>query len=276
MFKIGDYNKLIIDRSTSVGMYLTDGEGNDVLLPNKYVQNSFDIGDEISVFIYKDYEQRWVATTLTPWFKINEFSNLKVRSVTDQGAFLECGLEKDLFVPHREQSLKMREGFWYVVYVYEDKQTNRLVASSKINKYVNNDNLEISAGNEVDLIIYETTPLGFNAIINQRYKGLIYHNEIFTEIKVGSKMKGFIKNIREDNTIDISLQPKGVKRLEEGAEFILSYLQKHQGTLHLSDKSDPEKISAVLKMSKKNFKKSIGILYKQKLILIHEDKITLV
>ncbi len=276
MFKIGDYNNLKIDRSTSVGLYLTDGEGNDVLLPNKYVKSSFTIGDEICVFVYKDYEQRWVATTLTPWFKINEFSSLRVRSVTEQGAFVECGLEKDLFVPHREQSIKMKEGFRYVVYVYEDTQTNRLVASSKINKYVNNEQLDIAAGDEVDLLIYETTPLGFNAIINQRYKGLIYHNEIFDEVKVGNKLKGYIKNIREDHTIDISLQAKGIKRLEEGAAFILSYLQTHEGILKLSDKSDPEKISALLKMSKKNFKKSIGILYKQKLIRILEDHIELV
>lgn len=276
MFKIGDYNKLIVDRNTSVGLYLTDGEGNDVLLPNKYVDESMDIGDEVIVFLYKDYEQRWVATTLTPWIKINEFASLRVRHATDKGAFLECGLEKDIFVPHREQSIKMKEGYRYVVYLYEDKKTNRLVASSKINRYVNNEELEVSPGDEVDLLIYETTPLGFNAIINQRHKGLIYHSDIFQDVKIGNKLKGFIKSIREDNTIDISLQPKGVKRLEEGAESILSYLKNHKGILNLSDKSSPEEIVSILKMSKKNFKKSIGILYKQKLIVINENNIVLV
>jgi hypothetical protein len=275
MFKLGDYNKLIIDRNTSVGFYLTDGEGNDVLLPNKYIKDEFDIGDEITVFLYKDYEQRWIATTLKPWIKINEFASLRVRSATDKGAFLECGLEKDIFVPHKEQSIKMQEGFRYVVYLYEDKQTNRLVASSKINKFVNNDELDVEPGQEVDLLIFETTPLGFNAIINQQYKGLIYHSEIFQDVKVGNKLKGYIKSIRDDHTIDISLQKKGVQRLEDGAEIILQYLKTHNGILHLTDNSSPEAIVSLLKMSKKNFKKSIGILYKQKLILLNENNITL-
>lgn len=275
MFKIGDYNKLKIDRNTSVGFYLTDGEGNDVLLPNKYIKDEYNIGDDITVFLYKDYDQRWIATTLTPWIKINEFASLRVRSVTDKGAFLECGLEKDIFVPHREQSIKMQEGYRYVVYLYEDNQTNRLVASSKINKFVNNEQLDISPGDQVDMLIFETTPLGFNAIINQKYKGLIYHDETFQEVKVGTKMKGFIKSIREDNTIDVSLHPKGIKRLEEGAETILSYLKKHQGILYLTDNSKPEEIVSLLKMSKKNFKKSIGILYKQKLIALNEKNISL-
>ena len=275
MFKIGDYNKLKIDRNTSVGFYLTDEEGNDVLLPNKYIKDEFNIGDYITVFLYKDYDQRWIATTLTPWIKINEFASLRVRSVTDKGAFLECGLEKDIFVPHREQSIKMKEGFRYVVYLYEDKQTNRLVASSKINKFVNNEQLDIEPGEAVDLLIFETTPLGYNAIINQKYKGLIYHDETFQEVKVGTKMKGFIKSIRDDNSIDVSLHPKGIKRLEEGAESILNYLKKHQGMLHLTDNSSPEEIVSLLKMSKKNFKKSIGILYKQKLIALNEKSISL-
>ncbi len=275
MFKIGDYNKLKIDRLTSVGFYLTDGEGNDVLLPNKYIKSDFNIGDFITVFLYKDYEQRWIATTLKPWIKINEFASLRVRSVTGTGAFLECGLEKDIFVPHREQSIKMQEGYRYVVFLYEDKQTSRLVASSKINKFLNNDELDIEPGDEVDLLVFETTPLGFNAIINQRYKGLMYHDEIFQEVKVGMKLKGFIKNIREDNTVDISLQAKGMKRLEEGAEIILNYLKSHKGILHLTDNSSPEEIVSVLKMSKKNFKKSVGILFKQKLVLLNEKNITL-
>ncbi len=276
MFKIGDYNKLTINRKTSVGFYLTDGEGNDVLLPNKYIKKEFQIGDKINVFLYKDYEQRWIATTLKPWIKINEFSSLKVRNVTDKGAFLECGLEKDIFVPYREQSIKMQEGYRYIVYLYEDPLTNRLVASSKINKFLNNDNLNIEPGQEVDLLIFETTPLGFNAIINQKFKGLIYHNEIFQEIKVGNKLKGYIKSIREDNSIDISLQAKGLERLEHGAEKILNYLKQNRGELSLTDNSSPDEIKRILGMSKKNFKKAIGILYKKKQIELHESFIQLI
>lgn len=276
MFKIGEYNTLRIDRTTSVGFYLTDDEGNDVLLPNKYIKDDFNINDTIEVFLYKDYEQRWIATTLKPWIQIGEFASLRVRSATDNGAFLECGLEKDIFVPHREQSIKMLEGYRYVVYLYEDKQTNRLVASSKVNRFFQNENLDLQGGEEVDLLIFETTPLGFNAIVNQKYKGLIYHNEIFQDVKVGNKLKGYVKNIREDNSIDISLQPKGIKRLEEGAETILQYLKTHQGILHLTDKSAPEQIVSLLNMSKKNFKNSIGILYKQKLILLNEKNISLI
>ncbi|MCC6447576.1 MAG: GntR family transcriptional regulator, partial [Chitinophagaceae bacterium] len=162
MLKIGDYNTLKIDRATSVGFYLTDGQGNDVLLPNKYIKKHFKVGNEITVFIYKDYEQRWIATTLNPWIKINEFASVRVRSVSDKGAFLEWGLEKDIFVPYREQSIKMKEGFRYIVYLYEDELTNRLVASSKINKFLNNENFDLEPGSEVDLLIFETTLLGFN------------------------------------------------------------------------------------------------------------------
>ncbi|HMN33491.1 MAG TPA: S1-like domain-containing RNA-binding protein [Chitinophagaceae bacterium] len=276
MLKIGDYNTLKIDRATSVGFYLTDGQGNDVLLPNKYIKKHFKVGNEITVFIYKDYEQRWIATTLNPWIKINEFASLRVRSVSDKGAFLEWGLEKDIFVPYREQSIKMKEGFRYIVYLYEDELTNRLVASSKINKFLNNENFDLEPGSEVDLLIFETTLLGFNAIINQKYKGLIYHNEIFQEIKIGNKLKGYIKNIREDNSIDLSLQPKGFERLEQGAEKILNYLQEHKGILYLTDDSSPEDIQRVLLMSKKNFKKSIGILYKKKLITLNQSSISLI
>ncbi len=276
MLKNGDYNQLKIVRNTSVGFYLTDDEGNEVLLPNKYIKDTFDIGDIITVFVYKDYQHRWVATSLKPFLKVNEFAFLRVRSSTNDGSFLEWGLEKDIFVPHAEQKIKMLAGHQYVVYLYEDKKTNRLVGSSKINRYLNNEHCTLQAGAEVDLLIYETTPLGFNAIINQQYKGLIYHDENYQDLSVGINLKGFIKNIREDNTIDLSLRPKGIKNLETGAETILNYLKTHKGILHLHDNSSPDEIIAILKMSKKNFKKSVGILFKQKKILLNEKNITLV
>jgi uncharacterized protein len=277
MFQIGQINKLRVLRSTSVGLYLGDEEGNDVLLPNKYVTEDFKIDDLIDVFVYKDYEQRWVATTLTPFAKINEFAFLRVRSVSAHGAFMEWGLEKDLFVPFREQRIKMEEAHRYVVYIYEDTETQRLVASSKLNRYVNNDDLTIEAGEQVDILVFETTPLGFNCVINQKHKGLIYHSEIFQSVDVGDKLKAYIKLIRgEDEGIDLSLQPKGVKRLAEGTDKILDYLKKSKGFMTLNDKSDPLLIQKELNMSKKSFKNSLGILYKQRLVNIKDDGVHLI
>jgi predicted RNA-binding protein (virulence factor B family) len=276
MLVLGQINSLTVLRSTSVGLFLGDEDGNDVLLPNKYVDQVMSIGDTIDVFVYKDFEQRWVATTLTPFIQANEFGYLRVRHATEMGAFLECGLEKDVFVPFKEQTQKMLAGHKYVVYLYVDKQTERLVASAKINRFLNNETLTVDAGDEVNLLIFETTPLGYNAIINKQHKGLIYHNEIFQDVQIGDELKGYIKAIREDHTIDISLQPKGRQRLEEGAETILMYLNKHKGFLPLHDKSDAEDITRLLKMSKKTFKKSVGTLYKARLVKLEENGVRLI
>lgn len=277
MFAIGEINTLRILRSTSVGLYLGDKDGNDVLLPNKYVSEDFKIDDLIDVFVYKDYEQRWVATTLTPFAKIHEFAYLRVRDVSQHGAFLEWGLEKDLFVPFREQRIKMESGRRYVVYIYQDEETQRLVASTKLNRFLSNEELSVAPGDKVNLLVMETTPLGYNVIINQRHKGLVYHNEIFQEIEVGDRLEGYIKLIRsEDNGIDVSLQPKGVKRLESGAQQILDVLKKSKGFLALHDKSEPSEIMRILNMSKKNFKNSVGILYKQRIISLEADGIRMI
>lgn len=276
MFKLGQINQLTILRTTSVGMYLGDDEGNDVLLPLKYIHEDFAIGQEVDVFVYKDYEQRWVATTLKPFAQLHEFAFLKVRDVSDHGAFLEWGLEKDLFVPFKEQKQKMEAGRKYVVYIYIDEITNRLVASTKLNRFLNKKDFDISPGTLVDLMIFETTPLGYNAIINQQFKGLIYHSDIFQPIQIGQTLQGYVKLVREDGGIDLSLQAKGVKQLEEGAQDILNQLKKQGGFIPLHDKSSPEDIIHHLKMSKKNFKKSVGILFKDKKILLEPNGIRLV
>lgn len=276
MFLLGKVNELTVLRVTSVGMYLGDDEGNDILLPTKYIQEDFQIGDKVDVFVYKDHEQRWIATTLRPYVMVNEFAYLKVRDSSAIGAFLEWGVEKDLFVPFKEQRQKLEAGRYYVVYIYIDEITERIAASTKLNRYFQNDQIDIEPGSEVDLLIYEATPLGYNAIINQQYKGLIYHDEVFQPIQIGMKMRGFIKLIREDGGIDISLQAKGVKRLEEGAERILAKLATQKGFLKLHDKSTPDDITRELNMSKKNFKKSVGILYKLKKISLEEEGIRLI
>lgn len=275
MIYVGEINRLKIQRNTSVGMYLSDKINNEVLLPKKYIDESFKIGDIIEVFVYKDHEERLVATTLEPYVVANEFGYLRVRTVTQFGAFLEWGMEKDLMVPQQEQSKKMEQNEWYVIYLYLDEATDRLVASSKINKFLNNDEMELKVGDEVDLMIFEKTFLGYNAIVNNAHKGLIYHDEIFTEVNIGDRLTGYVKHIRDDHGMDISLQKIGVDHLIDTTDKVLSFLQKNKGFLPLHDDSSPEEIKKTLNMSKKAFKKSIGILYKQRMIKLEKDGIHL-
>ncbi len=276
MLHLGIKNTLRILRGTGVGMFLGDDEGNDVLLPKKYVPENAIVGDDIEVFIYRDSEDRIIATNLEPKIQLNQFACLQVKSVTAIGAFLDWGLEKDLFVPFREQNKKMEEGRWYAVYLYLDEETDRLVASCKVNRYFEKENIDLQIGQEVDLLIFEETDMGLNAVINNRYKGLIYENEIFQRIKVGTRIKGFVKNIREDNRVDLSLQKQGYANVEPNAERILEKLKANNGFLDVTDKSDANYVMYQLEMSKKTFKKAIGALYRQKIIRIEDDGIYLV
>lgn len=275
MISIGQYNKLKILRETSVGLFLGNNEGDDILLPNKYVPEFFEIDDELNVFCYLDHSERPVATTLSPYIKINEFALLQAVVVNDIGAFLDWGLEKHLFVPFKEQARKMEQGKWYLVYMYLDEETDRLVGSSKTNHFLNNDVLTVNELEEVDLIVSRYTDLGVEVIINQKHKGLVYNNEIFREVKLGESLKGVIKKIREDNKIDVSLQIIGYENIEPSSEVILQKLKANNGFLNLHDKSSPEEIKRVLEMSKKTFKKAIGSLYKKKRIIINDDGIRL-
>jgi predicted RNA-binding protein (virulence factor B family) len=278
MIHIGTDNTLTIIRQTQHGLYLgTDVEGEEVLLPNKYVPRQFEIGQEVTVFVYLDHEQRLVATTLEPFIYINEFALLRVSHTNDVGAFLSWGLEKDLFVPFREQARKMETGKRYLVYLYLDEKTNRLVASSKTNQFLSNDDLKVAVGDEVDLIISHITEAGINVIVNERYKGLMYRNEVYDDsLKPGDRMTGYVKNIRPDNKLDISLKKPGYEHVEPSAQQILNELQANRGFLRLNDGSHPEDIKSVLKMSKKTFKKAIGLLYKEKKIEIKDDGIYLI
>ncbi len=275
MIHIGEYNTLEILRETSVGIFLGDASGDDVLLPNKYVPKDFEIGQSITVFCYLDHEERPVATTLKPKVVKDEFALLKVVEVTGIGAFLDWGLEKHLFAPFREQARKMEEGKWYLIYVYLDEETGRLVASSKTNQFIDNEKLTVDFNDEVTLIVSRFTELGVEVIINNRHKGLIYNDEIFEHLKLGSEHRGYIKKIREDHKIDVSLQPLGFKAIEPAAQKVLDKLKANNGFLNLGDKSDPELIKSSLGLSKKSFKKAIGALYKEKLILLEENGIRL-
>ena len=275
MIKIGEYNELTVLRSTSVGLFLGDDEDNDILLPRKYVTADMKMSDVLKVFVYNDSEDRMVATTEKPYLVVDQFALLKVVDSNRSGAFLYWGLEKDLMVPTNEQKHPMKVGQEYVVFMYLDESTNRLVGSSRIAEFLNNDNLKVKERDEVDLMIYEKTDLGYNAIINNYYKGLVYKNEIFKPINLGDRLKGYIKTIREDKNIDLSLQPLGIQNLESAAQQILDHLKKHSGYLNLNDDSSPEDIYNKMQMSKKSFKKGLGILYKQKLVRLEPNGVYL-
>jgi hypothetical protein len=275
MLKLGEIQSLRIDRITSPGAYLSDDE-EDVLLPTKYIPRVAGVDDFVDVFLYRDSEDRLIATTLTPHLKLNEFGFLKVKQITPVGAFLDWGIEKDLLVPFREQVGRLTVGTWILVYLYLDEKTDRLVATNKVSRFYQNASHDLEEGQEVDVMICDETDLGVNVVINNKYKGLIYANDLFHDLIEGDKMKGYVKTIRPDNKIDVSLRKGGMETLESGAEAILNELKSNGGFLPLHDKSAPEEIQVELQMSKKNFKRSVGILYKQKLITIEESGIRLV
>ena len=276
MIHLGQTNTLEIFRETDHGVYLIDEEDNEVLLPNRYVPDTFKIWDKLDVFVYLDNEERPVATTDIPYIKRNDFALLRCNEVTDHGAFLDWGLVKELFCPFKEQAFKMKPGGWYLVYCYLDEKTDRLVASSKTNRFLNNKTLTVQEFDEVDVIVSHPSDIGMNVIVNKKHTGLIYKNAIFSDLSVGDTLKGIVKKIRPGNKLDITLGKIGYRNIEPNAEHILQALQNNNGYLNLSDKSSPEAIKEMLQMSKKNFKKAIGSLYKQRKIEIKPDGIYLV
>lgn len=276
MIELGRKNKLEILRDTSVGLFLGDNEDNDVLLPNKYVPEDYEIGQIIEVFCYLDYDERPVATTLEPYIMLGEFRLLQVAEINEFGAFMQWGLEKHLLVPFREQRNKMKEGQWYVVHCYLDNRSGRLVASNKLDKFLSNDTLDLKEWDQVDLVVTRQTDLGWEVIVNEKHKGLVYFNEVFKTINIGDVIPGCVKTIRKDNKIDISLQPLGSRVLEPAANKILEVIKENDGFLALHDKSNPEEIRDVMQMSKKTFKKGIGTLYKAKKIQLENDGVRLI
>lgn len=276
MIRLGEYNTLEILRETDPGLYLGDTEENVVLLPHRYKPENFNIGDMLEVFVYLDYEERPVATTLTPHVLLNDFGYLHCSDVNEFGAFMDWGVQKQLFVPFKEQARPMKVGNWYIVYLSMDEQTNRLVGSSKTNKYLNNDTVTLEKFDEIAIMVTHITDLGANVIVNGKHKGLIFINDIFEDIRTGDTMKAFVKSVREDNKIDVVLQSPGYRSIEPNANFILEELKAAGGFMPLHDKSDPQAIKNELGMSKKSFKKAIGTLYKDKQIAIKPDGIELI
>lgn len=275
MLEIGTYTKLTVDRIKSPGAYLINDEDEDVLLPNKYVSEDLEVGDQIEVFIYLDGEERIVATTENPYIKLNDFAVLKANNVNKIGAFMDWGLEKDLFIPFREQELKIKEGSSYLVYMYFDRQTERLVGSTKLSKYLDNTDHQLQIRDKVDLIVWSSSDLGTKVIINKKHLGLLYSNEVFKKLKFGQQITGFIKKTRSDNKIDVSLEEISYKNIEPNAQKILNLLEKNNGHLKLNDKSHPDEIQDVLGISKKAFKKALGSLYKKRLVTIDRKGISL-
>lgn len=275
MIELGNYNTLKVLRSTSIGLFLGDEEGTEVLLPNKYVPDDFEIDGDLEVFCYLDNGERPIATTLKPFVKRNGFAFLKVVEVGAYGAFMDWGLEKHLLVPFREQVIKMEQGKKYVVHCYLDEETFRLTGSSRLNRFLSNQGFSLEVNSEVEIIVSRKTPLGWEVIIEDKHKGLIFESDVFKPITIGDRLKGYIKAIRPDNKVDISLQQIGSKMLEPTAKFIFEKLQKKNGFLALHDKSTPEEIKNTLHLSKKAFKKAIGTLYKERKITIADDGIYL-
>ncbi len=274
--EIGKYNTLTIVKDLDFGVYLDGGNGLEILLPARYVPKNVKPGVQVEVFIYHDNEGRLIATTDKPYAISGEFAFMQVKSVNDNGAFLEWGLMKDLMVPFREQKAKMKEGGTYLVYVHVDHVSQRIVASAKIEKYLDNVPPEYTPNQEVNLLIAEETEIGYKVIINNLHWGLIYRNEVFHPLEMGERVKGYIKEIREDEKIDVSLTPLGYKKVEGVTGQILDSLQAQGGFLPVHDKSDPEQIYALFHCSKKAFKQAIGALYKEKKITIEPNGIRLV
>jgi predicted RNA-binding protein (virulence factor B family) len=263
-------------RASSVGLYLTDDEQNDVLLPNKFTTPEMKIGEEIEVFVYTDSEDRPVATTQQPLVMLNQFAALRVVDVAPFGAFLDWGLDKDLLVPAKQQIVPMHVGETHVVYLYLDEETDRLAATSKLNRFFVNEHMDLKVGEEVDILIFEDHFLGYFAVINDAYKGLIYKDEVFRDLEVGEKMKAWVKKIKPTKEIDLSIQKIGFSRLEDLKDILYDYLKANNGFIALTDDSTPDEIADALQISKKAFKKSLGMLYKKRLVRIEKDGVYLV
>jgi len=272
--RIGEYNELEVSRASPHGIYLHSSKG-EILMPNRYVTPEMTPGELVRVFVYTDSEDRLVAITQEPKAIVGEFASLLVKDVTTVGAFLDWGLEKDLLLPYREQLHPVKQGDHVVVYLITDPKTERVIAISKIQAFIQLESNELEEKQAVELMIYDQTPLGYKALIDRKYNGLLYKNELFEDLKLGEVKQGFVKKIREDGKIDVSLQQQGVQGMRDARASLLEMLKENDGFLPLHDKSSPEEIYDLLGMSKKNFKKAVGNLYREKKISMGEDGIKL-
>ncbi len=276
MAEIGKMNGLPVVRACHHGLILDGGDLGEILMPNRYIPNEWKAGDVLEVFLMLDSEDRLTATTLKPVAMVDEFASLRVVSVTHIGAFLNWGLPKDLFVPFREQNVEMREGQSYFVRVYFDKISGRIAASSKLDKYLDRTPAQGKDGDKVDLQIAAKTDLGYKAIINGTHWGMIFHNEVFQPLEQGQKVDGYIKQVRPDGKVDLTLQKVDANRFSSLADVIIKHLEEQGGFMPVTDKSPPEEIYKLFGVSKKAYKRAIGGLYKKRLITFENNGTKLV
>ncbi|MCL1611250.1 CvfB family protein [Marseilla massiliensis] len=274
--RLGDYNQLKVVKKVDFGLYLDGGDEGEILLPSRYVPEGSKVGDELTVFIYLDQEERPVATTEHPLAKMGDFAYLRVAWVNEYGAFLDWGLMKDIFCPFKEQKMRMVKDNYYIVYIKLDEESYRIMATAKVERYFAPQPPSYLPGDDVDLIVWQKTDLGFKVIIDNCYPGLVYENQVFRPLHAGDRLRGYISCVRPDGKIDVMLQPTGRQQTEEFANTLLNYLHDNGGHCNLGDKSPAELIADTFKVSKKTFKKAVGDLYRRKLITIADDGITLV
>ncbi len=272
----GRYNTLKVVKYVDFGVYLDGAEMGEILLPARYVPEVCDVGEDLEVFIYLDSEDRIIATTEKPYAQVGEFAMLRVNAVNNVGAFLDWGLMKELLVPFREQKMDMVAGRSYLVYVYLDPDSKRIAASAKLEKFLDNVIPEYKVGEEVSLIIESESELGYNAIINHTHRGILYHDELPAPLNKGQQIKAFIKKVRDDKKIDLSLYRPGYEQVDGISQMILDRLKEAGGFLPFTDKSDAALIFDHFTISKKVFKKAIGALYRQRRILLEEKGLRII
>ena len=275
MIDVGKFNELRFIKKTDTGLILTDGE-KEVVLPYVHAPQEAEPGDNLHVFVYIHSDGRLMATTETPIAMVDEFAFLEVVDVNETGAFMNMGIGKDVFVPEREQKRPMKIGQKQVVFLYTDERNERITASSRLTDFIDQDLHDLEEGDEVSLLIFDESDLGYSAIINQKYAGLLYHNEVFESLQAGDVRRGFVKKIREENKIDLSLQVIGFRHILDLKDTLLLELRENGGIINLGDNSSPEDIYNQLKISKKAFKKAIGSLYKERLVVVSDDSVKLV
>lgn len=274
MLKIGQYNVMTVGREVDFGYYLLSEDGREILLPRKYMPDDKGLRDEINVFIYTDSEDRLIATTETPYATVGEFAFLQVKDVNATGAFIDWGLPgKDVLVPFSEQKARMKQGGIYLVYLYLDHASGRVAASAKIEKYLGNSLPDYREGQAVEALVVEHTPIGYRVIVDNRHWGMIYDNEIFRALELEETVHAFVKHVRDDGKIDLTLNDRARRRTRDLSDEILKAIDEAGGEIHITDSSTPEEIKEAFGVSKKDFKKAVGHLYKQKKILLGDGRI---
>ncbi|TGX79924.1 GntR family transcriptional regulator [Palleniella muris] len=272
---LGKMNRMTVSRKVDFGLYLDGGPTGDILLPTRYVPKGTKVGDELEVFIYLDQDERPIATTQKPRAMVGDFAFLNVAWTNEHGAFLDWGLMKDVFCPFREQKKRMEKDKSYIVHIHVDEDSYRIMASAKVEKFLSKDFPEYKQNDEVKILVWQKTDLGFKVIVDNKFQGLVYDNQIFRELHTGDRLKGFVATVRPDGKLDIVLQKQGREQTLDFSERLHEYLFYHDGYCPFTDKSPAEDIYNEFHVSKKVFKRAVGDLYKQHIISLAPDGIEL-